>query len=83
MKNVKLFSYTVGVSLAYNVSYIVVVSAVAGTGVSVTILQLLLGEIVLYNVFYEISTACTSIVGQMENGHLLHARNLDFGLFMG
>ena len=80
MRNFSRIRYTVGVSLAYNVSYIV---AVAGTGVCLTILQLLLGEIVLYNVFYEISTACTSIVGQMENGHLLHARNLDFGLFMG
>lgn len=44
---------------------------------------LALGEVVLYNIFYEASTACTSIIGQNENGQLLHARNLDFGLFMG
>ena len=43
----------------------------------------ILGEVVLYNIFYEASTACTSIIGQNENGQLLHARNLDFGLFMG
>jgi len=42
-----------------------------------------LGEAVLYNVFYEIFTACTSIVGQDEAGKLFHARNLDFGLLMG
>lgn len=42
-----------------------------------------LGEIVLYNIFYEIFTVCTSIVGQDANGNMLHARNLDFGLFLG
>lgn len=42
-----------------------------------------LGDIVLYNIFYEIFTVCTSIVSQDENGHITHARNLDFGLFMG
>ena len=42
-----------------------------------------LGEIVLYNIFYEVSTACTSIIGQTDNGQLFHARNLDFGLLMG
>ena len=42
-----------------------------------------LGEIVLYNIFYEIFTVCTSIVGQDANGNILHARNLDFGLFLG
>ena len=41
------------------------------------------GDIVLYNVFYEIFSVCTSIIGQTENGTLLHARNLDFGLLMG
>jgi len=45
--------------------------------------NMLLGEAVLYNVFYEIFTACTSIVGQDKNGKLFHGRNLDFGLFMG
>jgi acid ceramidase len=42
-----------------------------------------LGEIVLYNVFYEIFTLCTSIVGSDANGNMYHARNLDFGLFLG
>jgi acid ceramidase len=42
-----------------------------------------LGRIVLYNVFYEIFTVCTSIVAQDTRGELYHARNLDFGLFLG
>lgn len=42
-----------------------------------------LGEAVLYNIFYEIFSACTSIVAQDESGKLYHARNMDFGLFMG
>jgi acid ceramidase len=42
-----------------------------------------LGEVVLYNIFYEVFTVCTSIVAQSPNGTLYHARNLDFGLFMG
>jgi len=42
-----------------------------------------MGEIVLYNVFYELFTVCTSIVAMNDTGHLHHARNLDFGLFMG
>jgi len=42
-----------------------------------------LGELVLYNIFYEIFTVCTSIVAEDPNGKLYHARNLDFGLFMG
>ncbi len=33
--------------------------------------------------FYEIFTLCTSIVGQDNNGKIYHARNLDFGLFLG
>jgi len=41
------------------------------------------GEIVLFNVFYELFSACTSIIAQGENGDLIHARNLDFGLFVG
>lgn len=41
------------------------------------------GEIVLYNIFYEIFTVCTSIIAEDKNGELFHARNLDFGLFMG
>jgi len=42
-----------------------------------------LGEIVLYNVFYEIFSVCTSIVSSDPQGNLVHARNLDFGLLMG
>ncbi|CAN8006980.1 unnamed protein product, partial [Ixodes hexagonus] len=42
-----------------------------------------LGEVVLYNVFYEFFTVCTSIVAEDPHGNLYHARNLDFGLFLG
>jgi acid ceramidase len=42
-----------------------------------------LGEIVLYNIFYEVFTVCTSIVAEDEQHRLYHARNLDFGLFLG
>ncbi|CAF96605.1 unnamed protein product [Tetraodon nigroviridis] len=42
-----------------------------------------LGEVVLFNIFYEVFTVCTSIVAEDEKGNLFHARNLDFGLFMG
>ena len=44
---------------------------------------MLVGEVVLYNIFYEVFTVCTSIVAQDTNGKLYHARNLDFGLFLG
>ncbi|XP_046355267.1 acid ceramidase-like [Haliotis rufescens] len=42
-----------------------------------------LGEVVLYNLFYEFFTVCTSIVAEDPTGKLFHARNLDFGLFLG
>ncbi|CAF0760601.1 unnamed protein product [Brachionus calyciflorus] len=42
-----------------------------------------LGELVLYNIFYEVFTLCTSIVGEDSKGNMYHARNLDFGLFLG
>ena len=42
-----------------------------------------LGEITLYNIFYEVFTVCTSIVAQGGDGRMYHARNLDFGLFLG
>ncbi|XP_046853334.1 acid ceramidase-like [Xenia sp. Carnegie-2017] len=42
-----------------------------------------LGEVVLYNIFYEVFTVCTSIVAQTPGGKIFHARNLDFGLFLG
>ncbi|XP_059154113.1 acid ceramidase-like [Physella acuta] len=42
-----------------------------------------LGEIILYNLFYEFSALCTSIVTEDPSGTLYHARNLDFGIFFG
>jgi len=42
-----------------------------------------LSEVVLYNIFYEVFTFCTSVVAQDDSGKLYHGRNLDFGLFMG
>ncbi|XP_042325602.1 LOW QUALITY PROTEIN: acid ceramidase [Sceloporus undulatus] len=42
-----------------------------------------LGDIVVFNIFYEIFTVCTSIVAEDKTGKLYHARNLDFGLFLG
>lgn len=42
-----------------------------------------LGEVIIYNLFYEIFTFCTSIVAEDNSGKLYHARNLDFGLFLG
>lgn len=41
------------------------------------------GEITLFNVFYEFFSACTSIIAQSENGVMYLGRNLDFGLFLG
>ncbi|GMS90722.1 hypothetical protein PENTCL1PPCAC_12897, partial [Pristionchus entomophagus] len=42
-----------------------------------------LGQIVMYNLIYEIIAGCTSVVAADENGSLFHARNLDFGLWIG
>ncbi|KAA0709321.1 Acid ceramidase [Triplophysa tibetana] len=42
-----------------------------------------LGEITLFNIFYEVFTVCTSLVAEDFKGNIYHARNLDFGLFMG
>ncbi|XP_076001368.1 acid ceramidase [Genypterus blacodes] len=42
-----------------------------------------LGEVILFNIFYEVFTVCTSVVAEDTNGKLFHGRNLDFGLFMG
>uniref|UniRef100_A0AAY5EK42 Acid ceramidase n=1 Tax=Electrophorus electricus TaxID=8005 RepID=A0AAY5EK42_ELEEL len=41
------------------------------------------GEVILFNIFYEVFTVCTSLVAEDPAGNLIHARNLDFGLFMG
>ncbi|KAM9330414.1 acid ceramidase [Gastrophryne carolinensis] len=42
-----------------------------------------LGEVMLFNIFYEVFSACTSLVAQDTSGRLFHARNLDFGLLLG
>lgn len=42
-----------------------------------------LSDMALYNIFYEVFTLCTSIVGQDPQGNMYHGRNLDFGLFLG
>jgi acid ceramidase len=52
------------------------------TGISVAA-NIPLGEIYLYNLFYEFNAFCTSIVSEDPSGQIFHARNLDFGLFMG
>ena len=45
--------------------------------------EISLGEITLYNIFYEVFTVCTSLISEAKDGKILHARNLDFGLFLG
>lgn len=42
-----------------------------------------LGEIISFNIFYELFTMCTSIITEDGKGHLLHGRNMDFGIFLG
>lgn len=42
-----------------------------------------LGEIISFNIFYEFFTMCTSIITEDKKGHLLHGRNMDFGIFLG
>ena len=37
--------------------------------------------IYIYNIFYTVFGACTSIVAQDDRGDIFHARNLDFGLW--
>jgi hypothetical protein len=37
----------------------------------------------MFQLGYELSDACTSIVMQASNGDIYHARNLDFGAGMG
>ena len=36
-----------------------------------------------FNLGYELMGACTSVTAQDADGHMYHARNLDFGLFLG
>jgi len=40
-------------------------------------------ELFIYNIFYELFSVCTSIVAHDKDGKMFHARNLDFGLFLG
>jgi len=37
--------------------------------------------IFIYNIFYTVFGACTSIVAQDSEGSIYHARNLDFGIW--
>jgi|EP01043_Picozoa_sp_COSAG02_P111673 acid ceramidase len=39
--------------------------------------------ILMFRSRYELTGLCTSFVAQAADGHILHGRNLDFGLFMG
>jgi len=41
------------------------------------------GWLALFNIGYEVSDACTSIVAQTESGKIYHARNMDFWAGMG
>jgi hypothetical protein len=41
------------------------------------------GWLALFQLGYEVSDACTSIISQAEDGTIWHARNLDFGAGMG
>jgi len=41
------------------------------------------GWLTLFNLGYEVSDACTSIVAQTNEGYILHARNMDFWEGMG
>jgi hypothetical protein len=49
---------------------------------SATALNLPRGVVTLLNLLYDITDGCTSIVAQMVDGSILHARNLDFGTGM-
>lgn len=42
-----------------------------------------IGEVTFFNLCYEVFTVCTSLVAQNADGSRYHARNLDFGPFMG
>lgn len=42
-----------------------------------------MSSLLAFNFGYEIMGACASVTAQDINGHMYHARNLDFGLFLG
>jgi len=39
------------------------------------------GEVIFYNIAYEVMGFCTSIVAMNNDGSMYHGRNLDFGLY--
>jgi N-acylethanolamine-hydrolysing acid amidase len=41
-------------------------------------INLTLPEVILVNMFYDLTAHCTSIVAQDEQGDIFHARNLDY-----
>lgn len=47
------------------------------------ITELPLGEVTIFNVFYEFDSLCTSIVMKDSHGTMYHGRNLDFGFMLG
>jgi acid ceramidase len=51
-----------------------VLGIAAATGIEPSVLF-------VYNLFYTVLGACTSIIGQNDAGEIYHARNLDFGLW--
>ena len=42
-------------------------------------LNISLPEVILANLYYDLTAYCTSIVAQDEQGNIFHARNLDYG----
>jgi len=46
-------------------------------------LEIPYGWVMIFNLGYEVSDACTSMVAQTNDGKILHARNLDFWAGMG
>jgi len=42
-----------------------------------------MSSLLAFNLGYEIMGFCTSVVAQDLSGHMIHGRNLDFGLFLG
>lgn len=42
-----------------------------------------MSSLLAFNLGYELMGFCTSVIAQDASGHVTHARNLDFGLFLG
>lgn len=49
----------------------------------VVVIDIFLGEIILYNIFYEFFIFCILIVVEDKKGYLIYGRNMDFGVFFG